>query len=86
MKEKKLGENFRRGKISLGKNLVTSEKLVPFPRLIFQIRHFSQPIFKIKRTFMSGTAFLPEKSCSASLGFFKLSTEECTVGVTNPEN
>ena len=29
-----------RGKFSSGKNLVTSEKLVTFPRLIFQIRHF----------------------------------------------
>ena len=45
MKEKKLGENFRRGKISLGKNLVTSEKLVTFPQLIFQIRHFSPTSF-----------------------------------------
>ena len=51
-----------------GKNLVT------FPR----------PIFKIKRTLISGTAFFPEKSCPLSLGFFKLSVEECTVGVTNP--
>ena len=72
--EKKVGENFRRRKISSGKNLVTSEKLVTFPR----------PIFKIKRTFMSGTAFFPEKSYSLSLGFFKLSAEECTVGVTKP--
>ena len=75
-----------RGKFSSGENLVTSEKLVTFPRLIFQIRHFSRPIFKVKRTFMSGTAFFPEKSCSLSLGFFKLSVEECTVGVTNPWN
>ena len=67
----------------LGKNLVTSEKLVTFSRLIFQIRHFFRPIFKIKRTFMSGTAFFPEESCSLSLGFFKVSAEECTVGVTN---
>ena len=52
------------GKKKSGKNLVTSEKLVTFPRLIFQIRHFSRPIFKIKRTFMSRTAFFPEKSCS----------------------
>ena len=36
-----IGENFRQGKILSGKNLVTSEKLVSFPRLIFQIRHFS---------------------------------------------
>ena len=36
---------------------------------------------------MSGTAFFPEKSCSLiSLGFFKLSVKECTVGVTNPWN
>ena len=35
MKEKKLGENFRRGKLSLGKNLVTSEKLVTYPLLFF---------------------------------------------------
>ena len=35
---------------------------------------------------MSGTAFFPEKSCSLSLGFFKLSVEECIVGVTNPWN
>ena len=35
---------------------------------------------------MSGTAFFPEKSCSLSLGFFKLSMEECTDGVTNPWN
>ena len=35
---------------------------------------------------MSGTAFFPEKSCSLSLGFFKLSLEECTLGVTNPWN
>ena len=62
------------GKILSGKYLVTSEKLVTFPR----------PIFKIKRTFMSGTAFFPEKSYSLSLGFFKLSAEECTVGVTKP--
>ena len=34
---------------------------------------------------MSGTAFFAEKS-SLSLGFFKLSVEECTVGVTNPWN
>ena len=33
---------------------------------------------------MSGTAFFPEKSYSLSLGFFKLSAEECTVGVTKP--
>ena len=65
-----------RGKFSSGKNLVTSEKLVTFPR----------PIFKIKRTFMSGTAFFPEKNCSLSLEFFKLSVEECTVGVTNRWN
>ena len=61
------------GKNKSGKNLVTSEKFVTFPR----------PIFKIKRNFMSGTAF-PEKSCSVSLGFFKLSTEECTVAVSKP--
>ena len=71
---KKVGKNFRRGKILSGKYLVTSEKLVTFPR----------PIFKIKRTFMSGTAFFPEKSYSLSLGFFKLNTEDCTVGVTKP--
>ena len=35
---------------------------------------------------MGGTAFFPQKSCSLSLGFFKLSVEECTVGVTNPWN
>ena len=35
---------------------------------------------------MSGAAFFPEKSCSLSLGFFKLNVEECTVGVTNPWN
>ena len=35
---------------------------------------------------MSGTAFFPEKSCTLSLGFFKLRVEECTVGVTNPWN
>ena len=35
---------------------------------------------------MGGTAFFSEKSCSLSLGFFKLSLEECTVGVTNPWN
>ena len=35
---------------------------------------------------MSWTAFFPEKSCSFSLGFFKLSVEECTVGATNPWN
>ena len=35
---------------------------------------------------MSGTAFFPEKSCSLSLGFFELSVEECTAGVTNPWN
>ena len=29
-----------RGKFSLGKNLVSSEKLVTFPWLIFQIHHF----------------------------------------------
>ena len=50
-----------RGKFSLGKHLVTSEKLVTFPRLIFQIRHFPRPIFKIKRTFMSGSAFFQRK-------------------------
>ena len=33
---------------------------------------------------MSGTASFPEKSYSLSLGFFKLSAEECTVGVTKP--
>ena len=33
------------GKFSSGKNLVTSEKLVTFPRLIFQIRHFSTTNF-----------------------------------------
>ena len=71
------------GKKMSGKNLVTSEKLVTFPRLIFQIRHFSLTNFEIKRTFMSGTVF-PEKSCSLSLGFLKLSAEECAVGVTNP--
>ena len=35
---------------------------------------------------MSWTAFFPEKSCSLSLGFFKVSVEECTVVVTNPWN
>ena len=35
---------------------------------------------------MSGTAFIPENSCSLSLGFFKVSVEECTVSVTNPWN
>ena len=35
---------------------------------------------------MSGATFFPEKNCSLSLGFFKLSVEECTVGVTNPWN
>ena len=40
-----------REKFSLGKNLVTSEKLVTFPR----------PTFKIKRAFMSGTAFFQRK-------------------------
>ena len=64
------------GKNKSGKNLVTSEKFVTFPR----------PIFKIKRNFMSGTAFFPEKSCSLSLEFFKLRVEECTVGATNPWN
>ena len=44
-------------------------KLLTFPR----------PIFKIKRTFNSGTAFTPEESCSLSLGFFKLTAEECTL-------
>ena len=34
-----------RGKFSSGKNLVTSEQLVSFPRLIFQIRHFSPTNF-----------------------------------------
>ena len=34
-----------RGKFSSGKNLVTSEKLVAFPRLIFQISHFSPTNF-----------------------------------------
>ena len=43
--EKKVGENFRRGKILSGKYLVTSEKLVTFPRLIFQIPHFSPTNF-----------------------------------------
>ena len=43
--EKKVGENFRRGKVSYGKNLVTSEKLVTFPRLIIQIGHFSPTNF-----------------------------------------
>ena len=65
-----------RGKFSSGKNLVTSEKLVTFP----------WPIFKIKRTFMSGTAFFLEKSYSLCLRFFKLSVEECIIGVTNPWN
>ena len=67
-----------RGTFLLGKNLVT------FPRLIFKFVTFPRPIFKIKRTFISGTAFIQEKSCPLSLGFFKLSVEECTVGVTNP--
>ena len=43
--EKQVGENFHQGKISSGKNLVTSEKLVTFPRVIFQIRHFSPTNF-----------------------------------------
>ena len=34
-----------RGKFSLWKKLVTSEKLVTFPQLIFQIRHFSRTNF-----------------------------------------
>ena len=85
-REPTLSGKKRWGKFSSGKNLVTSEKLVTFPRLIFQIRHFSRPISKVKRTFMSGTTFFPEKSCSLSLGFFKLSMEECTVGATNPWN
>ena len=34
-----------RGKFSSGKNLVTSEKLVTFPRLIIQTRHFSPTNF-----------------------------------------
>ena len=34
-----------RGKFLSGKNLVTSEKLVTFPRLIFEIRHFSPTNF-----------------------------------------
>ena len=34
-----------RGKFSSEKNLVTSEKLVTFPRLIFQIRYFSPTNF-----------------------------------------
>ena len=34
-----------RGKFSSGKNLVTSEKFVTCPRLIFQIRHFSPTNF-----------------------------------------
>ena len=34
-----------RGKVSYGKNLVTSEKLATFPRLIIQIRHFSPTNF-----------------------------------------
>ena len=33
---------------------------------------------------MCGTASFPEKSYSLSLGFFKVSAEECTVGVTKP--
>ena len=33
---------------------------------------------------MCGTASFPEKSYSLSLGFFKLSAEECIVGVTKP--
>ena len=49
------------GKFSSGKNLVTSEKFVTFSRLICQIRHFPRPILKIKRTFMSGTAFFQRK-------------------------
>ena len=81
---KKVGENFRRGKMSLGENLATSENLVTFPRLIFKFVIFPRPIFTIKRTFMSETAFFPEESCSLCLEFFKLSAEEYTVGVTNP--
>ena len=42
---KKVGKNFRRGKILSGKYLVTSEKLVTFTRLIFQIPHFSPTNF-----------------------------------------
>ena len=34
-----------RGKFSSGKNFVTSEKLVTFPRLIIQTRHFSPTNF-----------------------------------------
>ena len=35
---------------------------------------------------MSELLFFSEKSCSLSLEFFKLSVEECSVGVTNPWN
>ena len=45
IKKKKVGENYRLGKISSGKNLVTSEKLATFPQLTFQIRHFSPTNF-----------------------------------------
>ena len=40
-----IGEKKVREKFSSGKNLVNSEKLVTFPRLIFQICHFSPTNF-----------------------------------------
>ena len=50
-KEYLIGEKFRQGKISLGKNLVTSEKLDTFPWLIFQIFHFSPTSFTFNFNF-----------------------------------
>ena len=43
--ENTLSGKKRQGRFSSGKNLVTSEKLVPFPQLIFQICHFSPTNF-----------------------------------------
>ena len=75
-----------RGKFSSGKNVVTSKKLVTFPRLIFQIRHFPPTNFYNQKDFLEWDWFFPEKSCSLTLGFFKLIVEECTLVVTNPWN
>ena len=49
------------GKIFVRKNLVTSEKQSLFPDQFFKFVTFPRPIFKIKRTFMSGTAFFQTK-------------------------
>ena len=63
-----IGENFHWGKISSGKNLVSSEKLVTFPRLIFQIHHFfpTNFTFNFNFTFTCISKFLLKLLCSTT--------------------